>query len=147
MDYGITAKERNGDIHYFIKWSPLAIADKWEINARVPSIAGIFEMYWMDENKRLRLFNVGQTHYGGLRSELRRLTDPDLSDNVEIKKILEDREIWYRYASSNSAAEMSDVIWFFMVSYFPENTEVEHSGRYQKIFITESEPDKLIWVP
>jgi hypothetical protein len=147
MDYGITAKERNGDIHYFIKWSPLAIADKWEINAKVPSIAGIFEMYWMDENKRLRLFNIGQTHYGGLRSELRRLTDPDLSDNIEIKKILEDREIWYRYASSNSAAEMSDVIWFFMTVYFPGNPRVEHSERYQKIFITESEPDKLIWVP
>jgi hypothetical protein len=34
-----------------------------------------------------------------------------------------------------------------MKTYFPENTTVEHSGRYEKIFMTESEPDKLVWVP
>jgi hypothetical protein len=147
MDCGIIAKVKNRDVHYFIKWSPLTKADRWEINAKVPSIAGIFELYWMDEHKQLRLFNVGQTHYGGLRSELRRLTDPDLSGDANTRKILEDKEIWYRYVPSKSAAEMSDIIWFFMATYFPENPRVEHSGRYEKIYITESEPDKLIWVP
>ena len=147
MEYGITAKEKKGDIHYFVKWSPLAVADRWEINAKVPAVAGIYEMYWMDDHKHLRLFNVGQTHYGGLRSELRRLTDPDLSDDAKTRKILEEKEIWYRYAPSNSAPEMADVVWFFMTTYFPENPGVEHSGRYRKIFLTESEPDKLIWVP
>jgi hypothetical protein len=42
---------------------------------------------------------------------------------------------------------MADVVWFFMNTYFPEKTLVEHSGRYQNISIKESEPDKLIWVP
>ena len=147
MDYGITAQEKKGNIYYFVNWSPLALADRWEINAKVPSVAGVFEIYWMDEYNHLRIFAVAQTHYGGLRSELRRLTDPELTIDPNIKKTLEEKEIWYRYAPSNSSAAMSDVVWFFMKTYFPKNPGVEHSGRYQNIFIAESEPDKLIWVP
>ena len=150
MEYGITALKKKGcieDIQYFVNWSPLALADRWEINAKVPAIAGIFEIYWMDETKHLRMLSIGQTHYGGLRSEIRRLTDPELCNDPKTRKLLEDKEIWYRYAPSNSTKNMADVVWFFMNTYFPENTPVEHSGRYRKIYMKESEPNKLIWVP
>jgi hypothetical protein len=147
MEYVITAKEKDGDIYYFVNWSPLAIADRWDINAKVPSVAGIYEMYWMDEKKHLRLFNLGVTHYGGLRSELRRLTDPELCANEKTKKILEEKEIWIRYAPSHSKDTMADVLWFFMSTYLPENPGVENSGKYEKIFLAQSEPNKLIWVP
>jgi hypothetical protein len=147
MDYGITAKDKNGDIHYFINWSQLALADRWEINAKVPSVAGIYEIYWMDDHKHLRMFLLGQTHYGGLRSELRRLTDPELTGDSHTKKILEEKEIWYRYTPCNSSDTMTDIMFFFMKTYFPENPKVKDSGRYRKIYLTESEPNKLIWVP
>jgi hypothetical protein len=147
MDCGITVKEKASEVHYYVSWSPLAKADRWEINAKVPSVAEIYEIYWMDDHKHLRLFGLGQTHYGGLRSELRRLTDPELVTDKNAKKILEDREIWYRYVTSNSSPVMADIVWFFMRTYFPENPQVNHSGRYEKIHLTESEPDKLIWVP
>ncbi|MDR1899185.1 MAG: hypothetical protein LBQ55_04180 [Treponema sp.] len=147
MDYGITAQEKGPDVYYFIQWSPLSVADRWAINAKVPSVAGVYEIYWMDDHEHLRLLSVGNTHYGGLRTEIRRLTDPELIDDVKAKKILEDEEIWFRYAPSNSAAIMADVVWFFRKTYFPENPGVEHSGRYRKMFMNESTPDKLIWVP
>jgi outer membrane lipoprotein-sorting protein len=101
----------------------------------------------MDGRKHLRLFGLGQTHYGGLRSELRRLTDSELATDEKTRTILEEKEIWYRYVPSNSSPDMSDVVWFFMTTYFPEGTKTQHSGRYKKIYIKESEPDKLIWVP
>ena len=147
MDCGITAREKDGNVYYYVSWSPMALADRYEINAKVPSIAGIYEVYWMDDQQHLRMLGLGQTHYGGLRSELRRLTDPELATNPKTRKTLEEKEIWYRYAPSNSSPAMSDVIWFFMKTYFPENPNVEHSGRYEKIFMNESEPDKLIWIP
>jgi len=148
MEYGITAKEKDGGIYYFIKWSPLAKADRYEIITKVPSISGIFEIYWMDENNRLRIFFVEKTDYGGLRSEIRRITDPELCrTNAKAKKILEEKEIWYRYAPSGSANVMADVLWFFMQNYFPKNKKIKHSGRYENIFLKESAPDKLIWVP
>lgn len=147
MEYGITAREKGQDVYYTVNWSPLAKADRWEINSKVPAVAGVYEIYWMDDHKHLRMLTVGQTRCGGLRSELRRLTDPELVNGEKVKKILEDEEIWYRYAPSHSAVVMEDVVWYFMSSYFPENPGVEHSGRYRKISIRESEPDKLIWVP
>jgi hypothetical protein len=147
MDYGITAQEKGQDVHYFIHWSPLSIAERWTINAKVPAVAGIYEIYWMDDHEHLRMLSVGNTHYGGLRSELRRLTDPELITDAKAKKILEEEEVWFRYAPSHSAAVMADVVWYFRQTYFPENPGVEHSGRFRKIYMNESAPDKLIWVP
>jgi hypothetical protein len=146
-DYGVRAREKGKDIHYSIKWSPLAIADRWTINAKVPSVAGIYEIYWMDDHEHLRMLAVGRTHYGGLRTEIRRLTDPELVDDASAKKILEDEEIWFRFAPCNSAMMMADILWFFRKTYFPENPGVEHSGRFERIFMNESAPNKLIWVP
>jgi hypothetical protein len=147
MEYGITVKEKGEDVQYFISWSSLIVADRWAINAKVPSVAGIYEIYWMDDHDHLRMLHVGCTHYGGLRSELRRLTDPELNADVKAKQILEDEEIWFRYAPTNSAKIMADVVWFFRKTYFPDNPGVESSGRYRKIFMNESSTDKLIWVP
>ena len=140
--------EKNGDAFYNVQWSPLSKADRYEIITKVPSLAGIFEVYWMDEKNRLRLFVIGKTDYGGLRSELRRITDPELCKTDEkARKILEEKEIWYRYSPTDSSNIMADVNWFFMQTYFPDTNSVSHSGRYQNIYIKESAPDKLIWVP
>ena len=148
MNYGIKATEKNGDIYYFVQWSPLSKAERYDIITKVPAIAGIFEIYWMDESKHLRLFIVEKTDYGGLRSEIRRVTDPELcTDNPAKRKILEEKEIWYRYVPTDSSNIMADVVWYLMQNYVPEDTSVSHSGRYENIFLKESAPDKLIWVP
>jgi len=147
MEAGVTSKEKDEIVHYFITWSPLEIAERWTISAKVPSVAGVYEIYWMDDHDHLRMFSVGQTHYGGLRTEIRRLIDPELALDAKTKKTLEDEEIWFRYFPCNSSKIMTDIVWFFRQTYFPENPGVEHSGRFKKIYINESAPNKLIWVP
>jgi hypothetical protein len=147
MSFGITAQDKGEDVYYTIRWSPLALADRWTISTQVPAVAGVYEIYWMDDHGHLRMLSVGNTHYGGLRSEIRRLTDPELITDAKAKQILEDEEIWFRYAPTNSNTAMADVVWFFRKTYFPENPGVESSGKYKKIFLKESAPDKLIWVP
>jgi hypothetical protein len=147
MDLGIIAQKKDEAVYYNIQWSPLSLAERWVINSRVPAVAGVYEIYWMDEHKHLRMMDVGKTHYGGLRSEIRRLTDPELVTNPKTRQTLENNEIWFRYVPSNWIDNMTDVVWFFRSTYFPENPGVDHSGRYKKIFLKESAPDKLIWVP
>ena len=147
MDFGISVQQKDDCGYFFVQWSPLAIAERWTINAKVPAIAGVYEIYWMDDHNHLRMLAVGNTHYGGLRSEIRRLTDSELALDPKTRETLENEEIWFRYAPSNSVDNMSDVVWFFRSTYFPENPGVEHSGRFKKIFLKESAPDKLIWVP
>ncbi|MDR0463994.1 MAG: hypothetical protein LBG94_02625 [Treponema sp.] len=147
-EYGITAMVKDRNVYYYVKWSPLSKAERYAIITKVPAVAGIFEVYWMDEKKHLRLFFVEKTNYGGLRSEIRRVTDPELCiDNDKTKKILEEKDIYFRYSTTDSAKVMDDVVWFFMQTYFPENTALNHSGRYEKIFLKESAPDNLMWVP
>ena len=147
MDFGITIQEKGDCAYYNIRWSPLAIAERWTINAKVPAVAGVYEIYWMDDHNHLRMLSVGNTHYGGLRSEIRRLTDSELALDPKVRETLENEEIWFRYAPSHSVGNMADVVWFFRKTYFPEDPGVEHSGRFKKIYVKESEPDKLIWVP
>jgi hypothetical protein len=147
MDLGIIAQKKEDNVYFNVQWSPLSLAERWTINSKVPSVAGVYEIYWMDEHNHLRMMAVGKTHYGGLRSELRRLTDPELVTDSKTRQTLEDEQIWFRYVPSNSIDDMTDVVWFFRSTYFPENPGVEHSGRYKKIFLKESTPDKLIWVP
>ena len=147
MDPGITLQEKDEIGYYFIQWSALAIAERWTITSKVPAVAGVYEIYWMDDHEHLRMLSVGNTHYGGLRSELRRLTDSELILDEKTKKILDDKEIWFRYAPTNSASAMADIVWFFRKTYFPEDPGVEPSGLFRKIYLKESAPDKLIWVP
>ena len=147
MEFGINIRQKDECAYYFVQWSPLAIADRWTINSKVPAVAGVYEIYWMDDHNHLRMLSVGDTHYGGLRSEIRRLTDAELALESKVRETLENEEIWFRYAPSNSVDNMTDVVWFFRSTYFPENPGVEHSGRFKKIYMKESAPDKLIWVP
>jgi len=147
MDLGISVQVKDDEVYYSVQWSPLTLAERWTINSKVPAVAGIYELYWMDDHNHLRMLMVGDTHYGGLRSEIRRLTDPELTHDDKTRKTLENEEIWFRYSPSNSVETLSDVVWFFRKTYFPENPGVEHSGRFKKIYLKESSPDKLIWVP
>ena len=147
METGVTLQVKDDIAYYMVRWSALTLADRWSISGKVPAVGGVYEIYWMDDHQHLRMLSVGCTHYGGLRSELRRLTDPELTTDKEIRRILEDKEIWYRYVITNSPRIMADLVWFFRVTYFPENPGVEHSGQYKKIYLKESDPDKLIWVP
>ena len=109
-------------------------------------MGGVYELYWMDERKHLRLYCVGNANIGGLRSEIRRRIDPELTDDTALAKILDDNDLYYRYSIMDYADDMADVVWFFRATYFPENPGVSHSGRYKRIFMKENAPDRVHWV-
>ena len=146
MDSGISARRRGKDVFFSISWSPLQKADRWTIAKSVPAVGGVYEIYWMDERKHLRMLTVASAQFGGLRSEIRRFTDPELVDDERAAAILADKDIYFRYAGSDSASDMADVVWFFRKTYFPENPGVHHSGRYERIYMNEAAPDKVRWI-
>lgn len=146
MDNGIRRRERGKEVWYSVAWSALRTANRWEIAKSVPAVGGVYEIYWMDERKHLRMLSVAHASFGGLRSELRRFTDPELVEDARVAAILTDRPIYFRYAPTDSSADMADIVWFFRKTYFPENPGVSHSGRYDRIFLEESAPDKVRWV-
>ncbi|ULQ59191.1 hypothetical protein K7I13_11900 [Brucepastera parasyntrophica] len=142
----ITVKIKNTEAFYTLNWSALKKADKYEITLQVPSVSGIYELYRMDETKKLNLLAVTHAWYGGLRSQLRAAIDPEATNDESKKELLEDAELYYRYSASNSFPDMLDVVWFLHSTYFPDDVRVENSGRYTRIYLIEKAPDRVYWL-
>ena len=142
----VTKKTRDGVAYFTLQWSGLQKSDKYTIINSVPAEAGIFELYYKDERKKLVLMRVARVWYGGLRSRLRRVTDPELEQDERHVAILMKHEIFYRYSVIRSFDDMKDILYFFASRYTPGNDTIEHSGRYLEIFLEEKSPDKIVTV-
>jgi hypothetical protein len=144
MEPGVS-KQVGGDTAYFtIQWSILRKTDRHEIISVVPSVSGIFELYYRDPGGALRLFHVARAWYGGLRHSIREQTDPELVRNGKHRALLGEYETWYRFAPVRSFTDMSDLLFFFSETYFPGERREEPSGRYDDVFVKELSPDKLV---
>jgi hypothetical protein len=137
---------RGRDAYFTVSWSRLRKGDKYEIVKSVPSDAGIYELYYMDGKKKLCLFHVGKSWYGGLRNEIRDRTDLELETDAGRRALLSKYDCWYRWSLLSSSDDMSDVLFFFAQTHLPGITTVHHSGRYTRIFVTENDADKIVTI-
>ena len=143
---GITGEVKKGEVYYTVVWSALKKADKYEITLKVPAVAGLYELYRMDKEKKLNLLSVTHAWYGGLRSQLRMAVDPELTNDPVRKAEIEDKELYFRYTVSDSLPNILDVVWFLHSTYFPGDVRVEHSGRYPRMYLNEKAPDRVFWL-
>ena len=136
---------RKDSVYFTIRWSRLRKSDKYDIARSVPSEAGIFEMYYMDEKGKLCLFHVGKSWYGGLRSELRERTDAELERDAVRRALLEEHDCWYRWSLITNSDDMADILFFF-AGRLPQGKPVHHSGRYARIFVKEIDADRIVTI-
>ncbi len=144
MEPGVTKLVDGVTAYYALCWSRLRKTDRHEINSVVPSVSGIYELYYRDPTKALRLFHVARAWYGGLRNSIREQTDPELVRNGKHRGLLADYETWYRFAPVASYGDLSDLMFFFAETYFPKERREDPSGRYADIFVKETSPDNVI---
>jgi hypothetical protein len=135
-----------GSVFFSIYWSRLRKSEKYDIISTVPSDAGIFELYSMDPKGKLNLFYMGKSWYGGLRNELRFHTDPETETDKARKDILDKFDCYYRYSLIENSQDMSDILYFFARTYFPESHAYKPSGRYENVFVKEFSADKLVTI-
>lgn len=141
----VTKLVRAQDAYFRVSWSRLRKSNKYDIIKSVPSEAGIYELYYMDEKGKLCLFHVGKSWYGGLRNEIRQRTDAELEKDEKRKTILEDHDCWYRWSLVSASDDMADIIYFFAGVHRHE-AKVHHSGRYRNIFVEEISADKIVTI-
>jgi len=146
MKPSLTARVSGETVSYILVWSALKKADKYEINGSVPSVSGLYELYRMDDKKKLNLLTVTHAWYGGLRSQLREAVDPDATTDPLRRSQIENQELWFRFCPSDSFPSILDAVWFLHSTYFPGDVRVSHSGRYQAIRVAEKAPDKVHWL-
>jgi len=135
---------RGNAVYFTVSWSRLRKGDKYQIVRSVPSEAGVFELYYMDEKKKLNLFHVGKSWYGGLRNEIRLRTDPELETDPKRRSILEEHDCWYRWSLLSNSEDMADLLFFFAETYLPGTLAAHPSGRYEKVFVKEVDADKIV---
>ncbi len=145
-DYDIDKREKDGNAYFTVKWSPMRKADKYDIARSVPAVGGVVELYFMDDAKKLNLFCVARSWYGGIRSTLREYTDPDIEKDPYRRAVLVERKdrIYYRWTRTESAKDMDDILFFFMETYSPGSNVVTPSGRYERIFVAEVDADRIV---
>jgi len=134
----------SGDAHFTVRWSPLQKVDKYTIVRSVPAVAGIFELYYKDNHHKLVRFYIAKVWIGGLRSHLRRITDPLLNEDEKWQKVLDERTCYFRYSVCQSYKDMSDVLYFFSETIYPNESRTDNSNRYPGISVHEISPDKIV---
>jgi hypothetical protein len=148
VEYAVGREVIRDEVFYTVRWSPIVRADKYDIVTKVPAIGGIAELYYMDEKGKLNLFCLQRSWYGGLRSTLRERCDPVLEKDPFRLSILvkwQDR-IYYRWTNCESAADMSDIMFFFSETYSPGSKDASSSGRYHRIYLKELDTGKLVTI-
>ena len=143
MKTEIIKRTKDNDAYFEIYWSKLKKAERYDINGSVPAESGVFELYYKDDKKRLNLMYISRVWFGGLRSTIRKLTDPELEFDPKWKSILSKYDCYYRYSLSNSNKDMEDVLFYFSEVLFPGLNKCVDSSRYNSIFLLEKSPENF----
>ncbi len=146
MEPIITKQTDKATVYFTVRWSLITKAHKFEILRQVPEMAGLFELYYMDEKNKLNLFYLGKAWLGGLRSRIRKMTDYTLELDKKRREVLETKKCYYRFSLSDSFNDITDVFYFFSNTYFPKTSVAEHSGRYDLIYVQEIADEKIVTI-
>ncbi len=143
MKNEIIKRIKDTDAFFEINWSGFKKAERYDINSSVPAESGVFQLYYMDDNKRLFLMYISRVWFGGLRSTIRKLTDPDLEYDPKWKSILSKYDCYYRYSLSDSNKDMEDILFYFSEVLFPGLNKCADSNRYRNIYLIEESPENF----
>ncbi len=146
MEPRIERMEKGDDAYFSLYWSKLTRADKYTVTTSVPSVSGLYELYYEDSEKKLNLLTINTAWLGGLRSQIRQDIEPDLKKPENLRIVLENLPVYYRFSISAISEDIQDVVWFLNQTYFGDTSKVHDSGRYKKVFVKELAPDKIHWV-
>ncbi len=103
---------RGDDVLYIVDWSPWGSMDRWVINRRIPSEAGLFQL-WIKESKNFALLLTEPTYYGGLRNSLREVIDEMAPSGNRLRKIIAERECLFRFSTCLSLDQLIELKdWF-----------------------------------
>lgn len=137
----ITKRERRGRAYFSLQWSPLEPVSRYRINAAVPSLPGIWELYYLENSRVPRLMKMGAAWRGGVRHKLRFETDPEQPANRDIREALESGDCYYRYTVCDTRDDLVDVYSVLASLRGRDRPDIEPSGRYDEVRI--HEPDEM----
>ena len=134
-DFITVKKVKAGIAVYTVNWSAFEKAHRYQITGSVPARPGLFELYYKTGDNDFKLFYMERVWYGGLRSEIRRASDPAEVTDIKRRQVLTEKECYYRYTIVETKQDMKDLLYRYSITLLPDQAPPAHSGRYAKIFI------------
>ncbi|MCG8453142.1 MAG: hypothetical protein MI717_08180 [Spirochaetales bacterium] len=111
--WDITWESDSASIQFLLRWSPWGLMDPWVVTRRIPSEAGIFQIWTKDAHKGLTLLLTETAYYGGLRHVLREALDPLAPAGMRFREQMGEKECWFRYCLCSSHQRLMQVRdWF-----------------------------------
>jgi hypothetical protein len=104
-------------------------------------VAGIWELYYLENARIPRILKCGKAWYGGLRNEIRAESDPTLPQNVDLREILDSGDCYYRYTVCEQSKDLTDVYSVLVTHRKVKQPGTQPSGRYREVRI--KEPEKM----
>jgi hypothetical protein len=140
VDPEVEKRVRGARGYFTVRWSELLPLDKATVTRKIPSQAGVFEVYELDPNKTLVLIGRAAAYYGGLRKSLRALIDEDRPTPLKGRLLPRDKQLFLRYSLTESRDDMADVLFFFSGEDEARTVQADHSGRFRFIYLKEISP-------
>ncbi len=134
---------RDGSAYFSIQWSRLLPLEKDVVIRKIPSTAGIYEIYRYDGGPTAEIIGRSRAYYGGLRNTLRGLIDPISPYPLNGVLLPDDERHLVRYSLTDSSDDMDDILFFFAGRDYYEDPEQEHSGKYEYIYVNEVLPESI----
>ncbi len=134
----VTKRIRGTDAYYHVVWSPVVRALRHDIIRVVPAVSGIFELFVLDSGQTLNPVRTSAAWYGGLRSSLRELSDPQTCRDKRVRGYLSRHKLYYRFSTCSSHEDMQDVLACIAAVRPRSVGEAEPSPRYEGLFLRES---------
>ena len=132
----ITRKRvEDGCVYFYPEWSPKYPVNRYLITKSVPARPGIFKLYYKGPDQKVHLFYMERVWYGGLRSEIRRASDPLEVSDIKRRAVLAKYICFYSYTIVESKLDMGDLMQAYSERLLPLQEPPAGSGRYEKIFI------------
>lgn len=126
---------------YTIEWAALEPVSRHSINAGVPSLPGVWEIYWLENARIPHLLKMGRAWYGGLRNVLRIEADGSALQNRDMQKELEGGDAYYRYTVCTIAPDLEEV-YDVLTTIRGVPSPPAPAKRYREVRI--QEPDEMI---
>lgn len=137
------SKRVHRDIGYFsLTWSALEPVSRRRINAAVPSLPGIWEVYYLENSRVPRLIKMGAAWRGGVRHKLRFETDPGQPANSDVRSYLESGDSYYRYTICETRDDLVDAYVVVASIRGWDIGSVEATGRFLEVRVRE--PDEMM---
>ncbi len=138
----VKKRERRDRAYFTVGWSPLYPVSRYEIIASVPSMPGIWEIYWLEKSRKPRILKLGAAWHGGLRHSIREQTDPTLPAGMPLRAYLESGDCYYRFTIVESRLDLADLYSVVLSRRPVQQAAAKPTGRYREVRF--SEPDEVV---